>query len=198
MFEKGILRGHVKPEPRLDRPSFRCNSNFPLNLSAYFNDANTVQTFAPQTDSYPLVVVFCCVIMKLSYRVNVNFYSQLVKLPQSARDMSIEVPGEGKEDGGSSLDIQERLLSKCALFVCNKWDTVPEKDVQPVKNEVIEKLKRVWPGVDPDSQIIYMSTTKANKAQSLGVISKEFSSLMEGLRSLVLQSIEAKLELHWE
>ena len=135
--------------------------------------------------------------MKLIYRVNVNF-SQLVKLLQSARDVSIEVPGEGKEDGGSSLDIQERLLSKCALFVCNKWDSVPEKDVPIVKNEVIEKLKRVWPGVDPDSQIIYMSTTKASDAQSLGVVSKEFSSLMEGLRSLVLQSIEAKLELHWE
>ncbi|CAH3030375.1 unnamed protein product, partial [Porites evermanni] len=123
---------------------------------------------------------------------------RLVKLLQSARDVSIEVPGEGKEDGNLSLDIQERLLSKCALFVCNKWDSVPEKDVPIVKKEVIEKLQRVWPGVDPDSQIIYMSTTKANKAQSLGVISKEFSSLMEGLRSLVLQSIEAKLELHWE
>ena len=113
--------------------------------------------------------------------------------------MSIEVPGEGKEDGGSSLDIQERLLSKCALFVCNKWDSVPEKDVQLVKNEVIEKLKRVWPGVDPDSQIIYMSTTNASYAQSLlGAITKQFSSLIERLRSLVLQSIEAKLELHWE
>ena len=112
--------------------------------------------------------------------------------------MSIAVPGEGKGDGGSSLDIQERLLSKCALFVCNKWDYVPEEDVRPVKNEVIEKLKRVWPGVDPDSQIIYMSIRNASYAQSLGVVSKEFSSLMEGLKSLVLQSIEAKLELHWE
>ena len=112
--------------------------------------------------------------------------------------MSIELPGEGKEDGNLSLDIQERLLSKCVLFVCNKWDSVPEKDVPIVKNKVIEKLKRVWPGVDPDSQIIYMSTTKASYAQSFGVISKEFSSLMERLRSLVLQSIEAKLELYWE
>ena len=102
------------------------------------------------------------------------------------------------EDCGLSLAIQKHLLSKCALFVCNKWDTVPEKDVQLVKNEVIENLKRVWPGVDPDSQIIYISTTRASYAQSLGVISEDFSSLMEGLRLLVLQSIEAKLELHWE
>ena len=135
----------------------------------------------------------------LSYRVNVNFYSQLVKLLQSARFVSVELPGEGKEDGGLSLDIQERLLSKCGLVVCNKWDHVPAKDVPIVKKEVIEKLQRVWPGVDPDSQIIYMSTRHANYVQSLlGVISKEFSSLIERLRSLVLQSIEAKLELHWE
>lgn len=112
--------------------------------------------------------------------------------------MLIDVTGERREDCGLSLAIQKHLLSKCALFVCNKWDYVPDKDVPIVKNEVIEKLKRVWPGVDPDSQIIYMSTTKASCAQSLGVISIEFSSLMERLRSLVLQSIEAKLELHWE
>ena len=133
----------------------------------------------------------------LSYRASVfkvNFLSQLVKLLQSARDVLIDVP----EDCGLSLDIQKHLLSKCALFVCNKWDTVPEKDVPIVKHEVIEKLQRVWPGVDPDSQIIYMSTKKASYAQSLGVISEDFSSLMEGFRSLVLQSIEAKLELHWE
>ena len=134
----------------------------------------------------------------LSYRASVfkvNFLSQLVKLLQSARDVLIDVP----EDCGLSLDIQKHLLSKCALFVCNKWDTVPEKDVPIVKHEVIEKLQRVWPGVDPDSQIIYMSTTNASYAQSLlGVITKEFSSSIERLRSLVLQSIEAKLELHWE
>ena len=135
----------------------------------------------------------------LCYCANVNFLSQLVKLLQSVRDVSIDVPGKGKEDVGLSLDMQEQLLSKCALFVCNKWDTVPAIDVPIVKKEVIEKLQRVWPGVDPDSQIIYMSTTNASYAQSLlGVIIKEFSSLIERLRSLVLQSIEAKLELHWE
>ena len=135
--------------------------------------------------------------MKLIYRVNVNF-SQLVKLLQSARDVSIEVPGEGKEDGGSSLDIQERLLSKCALFVCNKWDQVPGKEVSEVKNHVVRKLLRCWPGVDPKSQIIHMSTTKASKAQGHGYITNEFSELMNGLRLMVLKSIGARLEIHWK
>ena len=113
--------------------------------------------------------------------------------------MLIGVPKEGKEEGGISLDIQEDLLSKCALFVCNKWDqVVQEQEVESVKNEVVKKLKRAWPSIDPESQIIYMSTKRATTAQNLGVISKDFSFLMDGMKSVILQSIEAKLELHWK
>ena len=93
--------------------------------------------------------------------------------------------------------MQDNLLSKCALFVCNKWDQLNENGVESVKNEILKKLKRAWPGVDPESQIIYMSTTKARTAQELDVISESFSSLMDKMRSMVLTSIEAKHELHW-
>ena len=135
----------------------------------------------------------------LSCRANVCLFSQLVKLLQRARYVSIEVPGEGKEDGGCSPYIQEQLLSKCALFVCNKWDSVPENEVRLAKNKVVGELKKVWPGVDPDTQIIFTSTRKASIAHQIhGAISEDFSSLMERLKSLVLQSMEAKLELHWE
>ena len=134
----------------------------------------------------------------LSYRANVCLFSQLVKLLQRARDVSIAVPVEGKEYGGLSPYIQEQLLSKCVLFVCNKWDSVPENEVRLAKNKVVGELKKVWPGVDPDTQIIFTSTRKASIALSLGVISEDVSSLMKGLKSLVLQSMEAKLELHWE
>ncbi|CAH3130379.1 unnamed protein product [Porites lobata] len=128
------------------------------------------------------------------------FALQLEKLLKRARSVLIGVPKEGKEEGGISLDIHKKqgdLLSKCALFVCNKWDVVQEQEVQSVKNDVVKKLKRAWSGIDPESQIIYMSTKRATTAQNLGVISKDFSSLMEGMRSVILQSIEAKLELHW-
>ena len=126
------------------------------------------------------------------------FALQLEKLLQRARSVLIGVPKEGKEEGGISLDIQEHLLSKCALFVCNKWDVVQEQEVQSVKNDVVKKLKRAWPGIDPESQIIYMSTKTATTAQNLGVISKDLFSLMDGMRSVILLSIEAKLELHWK
>ena len=126
------------------------------------------------------------------------FALQLEKLLRRARSVLIGVPKEGKEEGGISLDILEDLLSKCALFVCNKWDVVQEQEVQSVKGDVVKKLKRAWSGIDPESQIIFMSTTRATTAQNLGVISRDFSSLMDGMRSVILQSIEAKLELHWK
>ena len=90
------------------------------------------------------------------------------------------------------------FLSQCALFVCNKWDQVPEKDVKEVKDHVIMKLKECWPGIDPESQITFMSTKHASLAQNYGMINGEFSSLMSGIRSMILKSIKARLEMHWK
>jgi len=92
---------------------------------------------------------------------------------------------------------KESVSSQCALFVCNKWDQVPEEEVKEVQDHVIEKLKKCWPGFDPKSQIICMSTKKASVAQNFGIITKEFFSLMSGMKSMVLKSIEARLKMHW-
>ena len=93
---------------------------------------------------------------------------------------------------------KESVSSQCALFVCNKWDQVPEKEVTEVQDHVIKKLKKCWPGIDPKSQITFMSTKNASIAQNHGIITKEFFSLMNGIRSMVLKSIEARLEMHWK
>ena len=37
----------------------------------------------------------------------------------------------------------------------DKWDQVPEKEADKVKNHVIKKLKACWPGVDPNSQVMH-------------------------------------------
>ena len=96
-----------------------------------------------------------------------------------------------------SHEKQRELPSKCALFVCNKWDQVPEEEVKEVKSHVVRNLQRCWPGLDPKTQIVYMSTVKATKGQNLGIITEEFSSLMNGMETMVLKSIEARLEVHW-
>lgn len=111
--------------------------------------------------------------------------------------MSLAEQKSEKEGEKTTPSLQNHLLSKCALFVCNKWDQVPEHEIEKVKGQVTERLKKCWPTLDPKSQIIYLSTLKATEAQNAGYISEEFSSLMDGLKYTVLKSIEARLEFHW-
>ena len=115
---------------------------------------------------------------------------QLEKLLQDVQKVS---PGVGEHEHM----LQEHLLSRCALFVCNKWDQVPLEEKEIVKNHVTEKLQKVWPGIDLESQIIYISTQNATKVQTCGYITREFCSLMDGMKSVVLKSIESRLKIHW-
>ena len=115
---------------------------------------------------------------------HVTFDLQLQKLLEEVRKVTLK-------------EQTQSVSSQCALFVCNKWDQVPRKEVKEVQNHVIKKLKNCWPGLDLKSQIIYMSTNNASVAQNLGIITEEFFSLMSGMKSMVLKSIEARLEMHW-
>ena len=121
----------------------------------------------------------------LPFVIHGAFDLQLEKLLDEVRKMTIE-------------EEERTILSQCALFVCNKWDKVPEKEVSIVQDHVIKKLKECWPGIDPKSQIIYMSTEKASLAQNYGIITEEFFSFMSGVRSMVLKSTKARLEMHWK
>ena len=58
-----------------------------------------------------------------------------------AREMSLGDPNQEKEEGGLTSVIEEDPLSKCALFVCNKWEQVPEQEVQSVKDETVTVKK---------------------------------------------------------
>ena len=87
--------------------------------------------------------------------------------------------------------------NECSLFVCNKWDLVEEHEVENVKDHVTRKLQKFSSGLDPQSQIIYMSTTNAIKALNYGHITEGFLALMNGMASVVLKSINSRLEFHW-
>ncbi|KAJ7392783.1 hypothetical protein OS493_010440 [Desmophyllum pertusum] len=96
-----------------------------------------------------------------------------------------------------SLEQQREFSPTRALFVCNKWDQVPSDEAEEVKNYIIKKLTLCWPSVDPVSQIICMSSTNASIAQALGIITEEFAALVKGIKSMVLKSIEASLQIQW-
>ena len=74
---------------------------------------------------------------------------------------------------------------------------MPSKESDEVKNYVVTKLTQCWPSLDPESQIIYMSAREAIEAQKLGVVTEEFAELMNGIRSMVLKCIEARLQIQW-
>ena len=65
-----------------------------------------------------------------------------------------------------SLEHYRETSSACALFVCNKRVQVPSEETDEVKDHIVRKLKHCWPNVDPESQIIYMSSTTAREAQT--------------------------------
>jgi len=110
---------------------------------------------------------------------------RLQHLLEEVRKLSLERGEEGQ------------LPSKCAIFVCNKWDQVPKNEVEMVKENVVKKLTQCWPGLDDETQVIYISTKNATTAQNLGIITDEFSSLMKTVKMMVLRSIECQLEIHW-
>ena len=125
---------------------------------------------------------FQTIIMILN-KIKLLFILQLEKLLEEVRKVTLNEKGE--------------FSSKSALFVCNKWDQIPKKEIEEVKKYVIRKLEKCWPGLVPESQIIYMSAKKAIDAQKLGIITSDFLSLMNGIRSTVMKSIEARLESYW-
>ena len=98
---------------------------------------------------------------------------------------------------GMTHVLQEYLLTKCALFVSNKWDEVPKEEFQNVKEVSIRKLKEIWPGFDPTSQLICMSAKYARVAQQYKVATEDFNSLMNGMDGLITKCINARLELDW-
>ena len=61
-------------------------------------------------------------------------------------------PETGEEEGW-------QLDPRSALFVANKWDTVPIEDRDEIKKEIYSKLQDIWTGID-ESQIFFLSASE--------------------------------------
>ena len=96
------------------------------------------------------------------------------------------------ELGKIARERQEEFPSKCALFVCNKWDQIPEEEAAHR-----DQANRVVADLIPESQITYMSVKNALYAQSRGEIKADLITLMNGIRIFVLKCIEQRLGIHW-
>ena len=88
------------------------------------------------------------------------------------------------------------LFTGCTLFVCNKWDLIKDEEREEVKKEQIEKLTKRLFNLNPKSQIVYLSCTTAQLAQSYGVVTGDFNELITGLSNLVLSSMQNNLLMY--
>ncbi|KAI8491725.1 hypothetical protein Bbelb_305300 [Branchiostoma belcheri] len=111
--------------------------------------------------------------------------------------------------GGVQEDRLGRLLAKCmdqgtrselgqfdptkAIFVCNKWDLVPEEERQEVKENTIQKLTEMWHGLD-ESRVFTHSNKEAVK---YGFRSADFNRLLGGIYKLLPQSFNHKLDIQY-
>ena len=89
------------------------------------------------------------------------------------------------------------LFTGCALFVCNKWDHIKPEEEEEVKKVQIEKLSKRLVNLNPESQIVYLSCTTAEKAQSYGFITEDFSALITGISNVLVSSMQNKLQIYY-
>lgn len=105
------------------------------------------------------------------------------------------------------LELAEKGLShqfdpECAIFVCNKWDQVPEGEDETVWKDIARKLQACWPtrrNVDITRQMFKMCVTKDIQRREAGLgYSDKFQSLISGIDRLISTCLERRTRKHIE
>lgn len=87
---------------------------------------------------------------------------------------------------------------RTAIFVCNRWDMVPEGERAAVEQDIIEKLSMCWPGFDPKRQLFKMNTEFAFTSLTAGYITDDYAQLIDGIKRLLPMGLQRKLKMaHW-
>ncbi|XP_070564254.1 uncharacterized protein [Ptychodera flava] len=87
---------------------------------------------------------------------------------------------------------------KSAIFVCNKWDQVPDNEEDLVKADTLQKLSACWEGLD-EHQVFYVSSQKAELSlKAVGLPTGDFDKLLDGIERLLPISLKYKLKCHFD
>jgi hypothetical protein len=94
----------------------------------------------------------------------------------------------------SSNDVV-KLNPKAALFVCNRWDMVPQESKKAVRENALKQLRKAWPKFD-SSNVVFFSTIKPMQKISIneGFISEENVELMYGFKNFVKLSLDHRIK----
>ncbi|OWF56275.1 uncharacterized protein LOC110449424 isoform X2 [Mizuhopecten yessoensis] len=96
-----------------------------------------------------------------------------------------------------TTSVDEDFNSRATMFICNKWDTVPERDRKDVYKNTILQLKRCYNAVRVD-QIYRLSTSEALKAMIFAdCTTEEHDMVLKGLERLLPNSLKNQLASHY-
>ena len=81
--------------------------------------------------------------------------------------------------------------------MCNKWDRIKQEEEEEVKKDQIAKLSKKLVNLDPKSQVVYLSCTTSQKAQSYGYVTEDFNHLITGINKLLVSSMQNNLQMYY-
>ena len=110
---------------------------------------------------------------------DITIYFNIAHLFQLLLLIKMIIEQQKKKNNGLKFD------PKSALFVCNRFDMIPENARNDVKERILEKLGKCWPDFD-ESSAVFMSTLKAKRDVDAhpDYINDDFKGLLEGVKKL--------------
>ncbi|VDI58150.1 Hypothetical predicted protein [Mytilus galloprovincialis] len=95
----------------------------------------------------------------------------------------------------SSICDQE-FSTDAAMFVFNKWDTVPEIDKSDLTKTTLSQLKKLFPGIQKD-QLFYISATESLKVSRHGDEPEDFTAITDGLVKVMPSCLKNGFNIHY-
>ncbi|KAK7103016.1 hypothetical protein V1264_021151 [Littorina saxatilis] len=88
--------------------------------------------------------------------------------------------------------------SSSAMFVCNRWDTVPQEQRERVKDNALSKFKDVWPKFNP-SQAFFVSSTDAQMHNDVDprYVTEDFETVLKGLKEVFVKARRNAVNQHY-
>ncbi|XP_063419671.1 uncharacterized protein LOC134704820 [Mytilus trossulus] len=103
---------------------------------------------------------------------------------------------ESQNDRVKRTRMQE-FDTKTTIFVCNKWEQVPEEEEEDVMNFICSVLKDSWPNLNVEGQIYKLSVKKERDRKREGLeFTENFKRLMSGIERLIPASLEKRITRH--
>lgn len=90
----------------------------------------------------------------------------------------------------------EGFNTESTMFICNRWDMIPNKDKEAVAADTFDKLSRFYTNLRK-SQVHYMSLAEAMKGLQYHTVIPEYTILQEMVEKILPNSLKTRLHSHY-